>query len=128
LKIDPKFVKIYIRKAKIQYFLQQYHKALETYSKGLDLAPDSSELMEGRAQTLEKINMENATGQVDPKRRQEALKDPEIQSILRDPIINKVLGDMQSDPASAQAALKDAGIMSKLEKLIAAGVLQAKSA
>jgi len=45
------------------------------------------------------------------------MKDPEIQAILRDPMINKVLSDMQSDPADAQDALKDPQIMAKLEKI-----------
>jgi len=128
LKIDPTFVKAYIRKGKIQQYLKQYHKALETYDKGLALDPEASELMEGKRATLRAINEENATGQVDPARRAEAMKDPEIQAILRDPMINKVLSDMQSDPSNAQDALKDPEIMAKLEKLINAGVLQARSA
>jgi len=128
LKIDPTFVKAYIRKGKIQQYLKQYHKALETYDKGLALDPEASELMEGKRATLRAINEENATGQVDPARRAEAMKDPEIQAILRDPMINKVLSDMQADPANAQDALKDPQIMAKLEKLINAGVLQARSA
>jgi len=126
LKMEPTFVKIYIRKGKIQFFLKQYHKALETYSKGLDLDPECSELVEGRMQTLRKINEENSSGEVDPARRAEAMKDPEILAILRDPMINKVLSDMQSDPQAAQAAIRDPAIMPKIEKLIAAGVLQAK--
>jgi len=125
LKMEPKFVKIYIRKGKIQYFLKQYHKALETYSKGLDLDKECDELLEGKRQTIQKINAENA-GEVDPARRAEAMKDPEIQAILRDPTISKVLSDMQADPSSAQAALRDPNIMSKLEKLIAAGIVQAR--
>jgi len=54
------------------------------------------------------------------------MKDPEIQQILRDPTISKVLADLQDNPASGQAALKDADIRGKIEKLIAAGVLSVK--
>jgi len=128
LKIEPTFVKTWIRKAKIQYYLKNYHKALETYTRGLELDPECSELLEGKIEVMQKIQEENATGQVDPARRAEAMKDPEIQAILRDPVINKVLTDMQADPQGAQAALRDPGIMGKLEKLIAAGVLQARPA
>jgi len=128
LKLDPTFVKAYIRKANIQKYLKQYHKALETYDKGLTLDPEASELIEGKKQTIKLINEENASGQVDPARRAEAMKDPEIQAILRDPMINKVLSDMQSDPQNAQAALSDPQIMGKLEKLIQAGVLQTRAA
>lgn len=124
LKIDPTFVKAYIRKGKIQHFLKQYHKALETYQKGLDLDPSCSELIQGKRQTMNAINMENSSGNVDPARAQEAMKDPEIQAILQDPIINKVLKDMQTDPVSGQRAMNDPSVRSKIEKLIAAGILQ----
>jgi hypothetical protein len=40
--------------------------------------------------------------QVDPRRSQEAMKDPEIQRILKDPIINEVLHNLSTDPRSAQ--------------------------
>lgn len=124
LEMDPQFVKAYIRKAKIQHFLKQYHKALETYERGLAIDPKASELIEGRQQTMRAINAENQSGQVDPARAKEAMKDPEIQSILQDPLINKVLQDMQNDPATGQKALQDPTIMAKIQKLIAAGILQ----
>ena len=50
----------------------------------------------------------------------------EIQKILRDPTISKVLQDMQNDPKSGQAAMRDPTIRSKIETLIAAGVLGVK--
>ena len=107
---------------KIHHFLKQYHKALEAYEKGLSFDPDSSELKEERQRTLMAIN----TGEADPQRAQEAMKDPEIQAILRDPTINKVLQDPQQNPQAGQAAMRDKDISSKIEKLIAAGVLSTK--
>lgn len=124
LEIDPQFVKAYIRKGKIQHFLKQYHKALETYQKGLDLEPTSSELIEGKRNTMMAINRENQEGKVDPERQKEAMKDPEIQAILADPMINQVLKQMQTDPSSSQRALADPGVRAKIEKLVAAGILQ----
>lgn len=126
LKLDPSFVKAYIRKGKIQHFLKQYHKALETYNQGLALDRNNAELKEAKALTLVAIQRENAQG-VDPQRQKEALKDPEIQAILKDPIISKVLNDLQTDPSAAQAAFADERITQKLEKLMAAGVLQMSS-
>ncbi len=124
LKLDPAFVKVYIRKGKIQHFLKQYHKALATYDEGLKLDPTNQELRDGKMQTAVAIQRENSSSEVDPRRQQEAMKDPEIQAILRDPVINQVLQNLQSDPASAQRALKDKNIMGKLEKLIAAGIIK----
>jgi len=124
LKIDPKFVKAYIRKGKIQQFLKQYHKALDTFKQGLDLDPTNSELLQAKQETMMAISRDMSSDQADPERAKEALKDPEIQRILRDPTINKVLQDMQSDPKVGQKALRDPDVASKIEKLIAAGILR----
>lgn len=124
LSIDPTFVKAYIRKAKIQHFLKQYHKALETYQKGLDLDPACTELIEGKRATMMAVNQENQDGKVDPERAKQAMKDPEIQGILADPMINNILKQMQSDPQSANRALADPTVRGKIEKLVAAGILQ----
>jgi stress-induced-phosphoprotein 1 len=55
------------------------------------------------------------------------MADPEIQAILSDPTIRQVLTDFQENPKFAQQAVQnDKDIRSKIEKLIAAGVLQVK--
>jgi stress-induced-phosphoprotein 1 len=124
LKFDKTFVKAYIRKGKIQHFLKQYHKALDTYQKGLEFDKQNEELLDGLLQTKRAIQQENMSGNVDQQRQAEAMKDPEIQAILRDPVINQVLQDMQNNPATAQNALRDKGVMEKINKLVAAGVLR----
>jgi stress-induced-phosphoprotein 1 len=73
----------------------------------------------------QKIAEENA-GQMDADRAKHAMADPEIQQILMDPTIRQVLTDFQENPKFAQQAMQDADIRRKIEKLIAAGVLQAK--
>jgi len=124
LAIDPTFVKAYIRKGKIEHFLKKYHVALKTFESGLALDPKCTDLLEAKNLTIQKINQENASGKVDPDRAKEAMKDPEIQAILRDPMINEVLRKMQEDPASAQSALADPTVRGRIEKLIQAGILQ----
>lgn len=122
LSMDPKFVKAYLRKGKIQHFLKQYHKALTTYDQALEIEPGNAEVMEAKRATMIAIQ----TTESDPERAKEAMKDPEIQQILRDPTISKVLQDMQSSPQAGQAAMRDPEIRKKIEKLIAAGVLGVK--
>lgn len=79
LKQDPKFIKAYIRKGKIQHFLKQYHKALSTYDQALEIEPSNAEVMEAKRATLIAIQSNDS----DPERAKEAMKDPEIQQILR---------------------------------------------
>lgn len=94
LKLDPTFIKAYIRKANVQVFLKNYHQALETYEQALQIDPNSAELLQGRMEVYQRINQENASGNVDPQRAQEAMKDPEIQAILANPVMSQVLQDL----------------------------------
>ena len=49
-----------------------------------------------------------------------------IQQILGDPQMRSILQEMQTDPKKANAAMQDPDISAKLQKLIAAGVLQVR--
>ena len=64
--------------------------------------------------------------QADPERQKRAMADPEIQAILGDPQMRSILQEMQTDPKKANAAMQDPDISAKLQKLIAAGVLQVR--
>ena len=54
------------------------------------------------------------------------MEDPEVQAILKDPAMQSIMEQMQTDPKKAQAAMNDPTISAKLQKLIAAGVLQVR--
>ncbi|KAL6049270.1 Hsp70-Hsp90 organizing protein 3-like [Balamuthia mandrillaris] len=125
IELDPTFVKGYTRKGHIQFFMKQYHKCLETYDQGLKLDPENEELVEGIKRTIAAIN-ERQSGEADEASVQQAMSDPEIQGILRDPMMRKVLSDLQSDPRAAQNYLNDPTIMNKINKLVAAGVIRTK--
>ena len=46
IKIDPKFVKSYLRKAKAQHLLRMFTDALATAKIGLEIEPDNQDLVE----------------------------------------------------------------------------------
>ena len=96
---------------------------MDSYKAGLQLEPDNSLCKQGLQKTMMKIN----EGGENQERSAHAMADPEIQSILQDPTIRQVLNDFQDNPKFAQAAMmNDKDIRAKIEKLIAAGVLQVK--
>lgn len=105
--------------------MKEFHKAMESYQKGIDIDPENVDCKEG-LQRVVGIIQQNQSGEVDKERAAHAMADPEIQAILRDPIMQNVLQDFQTDPRSAQRHMQNAGIMAKIEKLIAAGVLQTR--
>lgn len=123
IELDPKYVKAWSRKGAIEYFLKKYHKAVESYQKGLDIDPNNESCKDGLEATMQKIN-ETMRGGVDKEQQARALEDPEIQSILGDPVVQQVLQDMQQNPSSIQKHMSNPGIMEKIQKLIAAGILK----
>ncbi|KAG6583161.1 Stress-induced-phosphoprotein 1 [Phytophthora cinnamomi] len=122
IELDPKYVKAYSRMGAIQCFMKEFHKARESYEKGLALDPNHQECIDGLRTVMYKIQ----SGETDEERARHGMADPEIQAILRDPVMQNVLNDFQTDPMGAQRHLQNPDIMAKIEKLIAAGVLQTK--
>jgi len=126
LRLKPDFVKAYIKKGYAQFLMKEYQKCMVTYQEGLKRDPDNEELKQGMKDTYDAISERSTSGKSDEDTIRKAMADPEIRTILSDPIMQKVLQDMQTDPKSAQHYLKDKSILEKLEKLIAAGVLGVK--
>jgi stress-induced-phosphoprotein 1 len=126
LEIDPKYVKALVRKAEIEVYMKEYHKAMESYKKGLELEPTNAACKEGLRKVSTMINYGQANMTDDERRERaaHAMADPEIQAILTDPIINQVLKDFQENPTAANEAMRDVGVRAKIEKLIASGILQ----
>lgn len=126
ISMDPTFIKGWSRKASIHSFLKEFHKALDAYNKILELEPENADAKQQIERVLWEVNQQNSSGEVDKDRQARAMADPEIQAILGDAQMRSILQEMQSDPKKAQAALKDPSIAEKLNKLIAAGVLQVR--
>ncbi|KXZ56970.1 hypothetical protein GPECTOR_1g876 [Gonium pectorale] len=129
IELKPDFVKGYSRKGTLQYFMKEYDKAIETYNKGLELEPDNAELQDGLQRAVEAISR-FASGQASAEevkeRQARSLADPEVQGILKDPIMQQVLRDFQEDPRGAQKHLRNPDIMAKVNKLVGAGIIQVK--
>mmetsp|Transcript_20597 Transcript_20597/g.50670 ORF Transcript_20597/g.50670 Transcript_20597/m.50670 type:complete len:556 (-) Transcript_20597:396-2063(-) len=126
VEMEPTFIKGWTRKAGIHFFLKEYHKAMDAYNVVLKLEPENEEAKNGLDLVISKINESSQSGEVDKERQQRAMADPEIQAILGDPQMRSILNEMQTDPKKAQAAMNDPSISEKLQKLIAAGVLQVR--
>lgn len=127
IELNPKFGKGYSRKATVQFFMKEYDKALETYRAGLKEDPGNEELQEGVRRCMEAISRfaaGDASADEIKERQARAMADPEVQQILMDPVMRQVLTDFQENPKAAQAHLKHPEIMTKVNKLVAAGIIQ----
>ena len=128
LDIDPQYVKAWARKGDIEMYMKEYHKAQESYKKGLMLDPENSACKEGLQKVMMAISYgrQNMTDEEKKEQAAHAMADPEIQGILQDPVMQQVLKDFQENPAAGQQALRDPIMRAKLEKLIAAGIIETR--
>lgn len=116
-KLDPKFIKGWIRKGKILQGMQQSSKALSAYQKALELDPSNAEALDGYRQCSTQLHS-------NPEEvRKRAMADPEVQSILRDPAMRCILEQMQQDPQALQDHLKNPDIAAKIQKLLESGLI-----
>ena len=128
LDIDPQYVKAWARKGDIEMYMKEYHKAQESYKKGLMQDPANSACKEGLQKVMMAISYgrQNMTDEEKKEQAAHAMADPEIQGILQDPVMQQVLKDFQENPAAGQQALRDPIMRAKLEKLIAAGIIETR--
>lgn len=126
IDLDEKYVKAWARKGDIEVLMKENHKALESYKKGLALDSTNTACREGLRKVTAMVNagQANMTEEERKERAAHAMADPEIQSILQDPVINQVLRDFNENPNAANKAMMDPSVRGKIEKLIAGGILQ----
>ncbi|KAB5564390.1 hypothetical protein DKX38_004444 [Salix brachista] len=129
IELDPTFSKGYTRKGAVQFFMKEYDKALETYQEGLKHDPQNQELLDGVRRCVGQLN-KASRGDLSPEelkeRQAKGMQDPEIQNILSDPVMRQVLVDFQENPKAAQEHTKNPSVMSKIQKLVQAGIVQMK--
>ena len=117
IKMDPAFVKAYLRKAKVLQGMGQQSKVRAVYEKALELDPNCGEAIEGYKNC-------SIQSHADPEEtRKRAMNDPEVQQILNDPAMRMILEQMQNDPSAIQEHLKVPAIAEKFMKLREAGLI-----
>jgi len=128
LELDPKYVKAWARKGDIEMVMKEYHKAQDSYKKGMELDPDNKVCKEGYQKVVAQINYGRSQMSESEKKEQaaHAMADPEIQAILQDPVMQQILKDFGENPNAAQEAMQNPGVRAKIEKLIAAGIIETR--
>lgn len=128
LELDPQYVKAWARKGDIEMYMKEFHKAMESYKAGLELDPDNAPCKEGLSKCVAAINYgrQNMTEAEKKEQAAHAMADPEIQSIIQDPVIQQILRDFNENPSAAQKAMADPGVRKKIEKLIASGIIETR--
>lgn len=81
LELDDKYVKAWARKGDIEFLMKEFHKAMESYQKGLAIEPNNRLCTEGMQKTVLEINKGSSQMSDDEQRERAAhgMADPEIQ-------------------------------------------------
>jgi tetratricopeptide (TPR) repeat protein len=117
IKLDPAFVKGYIRKGMALLAMKENSKATAAFQKALEIDPNSQEALDG----YRKCTMASNSNPEEVRKR--AMNDPEVQQILGDPAMRMILEQMQSEPKAVQEHLKNPEVARKIEKLMEAGLI-----
>ncbi|KAF8335079.1 uncharacterized protein EI90DRAFT_397974 [Cantharellus anzutake] len=121
-------VKGHIRKATVLYGMREYTKAMEACHKAADADTEHKHVREIE-QELQKISIAIYTqreGETEEETLQRAMRDPEVASIMQDPIMQQILQQAQQDPKALQDHMKNPIVREKIQKLVAAGIIRTR--
>lgn len=128
IKVDGKFVKAYIRKANIQFTMKELTSALETLQRATDIDEEHKHGNEIRQleNKCQQALFTQRSGESQEETLARAMKDPEVASIMNDPVMQQILQQAQQDPGALQEHMKSPMIKQKIQKLINAGVIRTR--
>jgi len=126
IKRDPKFIRAYLRKAQALFAMREYNKCLDVCEEALEKDEGGKNAREIMQQQEKAIQAQFAAreGETEEQTMKRIQNDPEILSILQDPVMQSILQQAKGDPRALQEHMKNASIRSKVQKLVAAGVIR----
>lgn len=126
IKKDPKFIKAYIRKAQAYLGMREYSKCLDacTEAHEHDVTKANAREIDGYQQKAISAMYSARENETEEQTKERISRDPEIQGIMQDPVMQSILQQAQSDPAALQEHMKNPVIRAKIQKLVAAGVIR----
>jgi len=126
IKRDPNFIRAYIRKAQAYFAMREYTKCMDVCTEAMEHDKDGKNMREIEQQQQKAIQAQFSAreGETEAQTLERIQKDPEIVSILQDPVMQSILQQAKDDPAALQEHMKNAQIRANVQKLVAAGVIR----
>jgi len=126
IKRDPNFIRAYLRKAQALFAMKEFNKCLDVCEEALQHDTEHAHTREIEAQQQKAIQaqFDAREGETDEQAQERIQRDPDVMAILQDPVMQSILQQAKGDPAALQDHLKNPQIRSKIQKLIAAGVIR----
>ncbi|RMJ08275.1 hypothetical protein CDV36_012134 [Fusarium kuroshium] len=129
IKRDPKFIRAYIRKAQAYFGMRKYSECVDACTEAQQVdqehhAGANAREIEQQQQKAFSSMYSARDNETEEQTRERLMKDPDIMGIMQDPVMQSILQQAQSDPAALQEHMRNPGVRSKIQKLIAAGVIR----
>ncbi|KJZ68677.1 Heat shock protein sti1-like protein [Hirsutella minnesotensis 3608] len=129
IKKDPTFIRAYIRKAQAYFGMRKYSECVDACSEAQQV--DQEHHQGANAREIEQ-QQQKAFGamysardnETEEQTRDRLMRDPEIMGIMQDPVMQSILQQAQSDPKALQEHMQNPNVRTKIQKLIAAGVIR----
>ncbi|KAF7560087.1 hypothetical protein G7046_g4070 [Stylonectria norvegica] len=127
IKKDPTFIRAYIRKAQAYFGMRKFSECVDVCGEAQQVDLDhnkgaSAREIETQQQKAFSAMYSAREDETEDQTRDRLAKDPEIMTIMQDPVMQSILQQAQSDPAALHEHMRNPGVKSKIQKLIAAGV------
>ncbi|EAW10935.1 Hsp90 cochaperone STI1 [Aspergillus clavatus NRRL 1] len=125
IRRDPKFIRAYMRKSQALVAMKEYNRALDACTEAAeqDDGTHAREIDQQQQKCLE-AQFSARAGETEQQTMERIQNDPEIMSILQDPVMQSILQQAKGDPAALQEHMKNAQVRTKIQKLMAAGVIR----
>ena len=123
IKRDPKFTRAYLRKAQALFGMKEYNRCLDVCTEAMehDEGGKNTREIEQQQQKALEAQYSARVGETEEETSARIQRDPEIMSILQDPVMQSILQQAKGDPAALNDHMKSPVIRSKIQKLMASG-------
>lgn len=128
IKKDPNFIRAYLRKAQALFAMKEYNKCIDVCAEATahDEGGKNAREIEQQSQKALQAQFSGREGETEEQTMERIQRDPDIMAILQDPVMQSILQQAKGDPAALQDHMKNADIRSKIQKLVASGVIRTR--
>lgn len=128
IELDSNFFKAYTRKATALNIMKQYRKAMDTLEEARKIDTEMKHFreIEDLYQKAMSGRFAYVAGETEEQRAERLSKDPEIDEIRRDPVMNTILQQAANDPAALRDHMNNPEVRRKINLLAAAGIIRTR--
>ncbi|CAI6081430.1 unnamed protein product [Clonostachys chloroleuca] len=129
IKRDPTFIRAYIRKAQAYFGMRKYSECVDACTEAAEVDQAShnganAREIEQQQQKAFSAMYSARDNETEEQTKERLQNDPEIMGIMQDPVMQSILQQAQTNPQALQEHMRNPSVRTKIQKLMAAGVIR----